>query len=59
MFRYLNQAHMCSEREATAKGIFSAPFGSHLGIMQNYTLYLIRLCTCICYVGDISETDGE
>ena len=25
---------MCSEREATAKGIFSAPFGGHLGIMQ-------------------------
>ena len=25
---------MCSEREATAKGIFSAPFGGHLGFMH-------------------------
>ena len=48
---------MCSEREATAKGIFSAPFGGHLGFMQIIPCILIRLC--ICYVGDISETDGE
>ena len=34
MFRYLNQVHMCSERDATAKGIFSAPFGGHLGFMH-------------------------
>ena len=34
MFRYLNQVPMCSESEYTAKSIFSAPFGGHLGFMQ-------------------------
>ena len=34
MFRYLNQVPMWSESEYTAKSIFSAPFGGHLGFMQ-------------------------
>ena len=34
MFRYLNHVPMCSESEYTAKSIFSAPFGGHLGFMQ-------------------------
>ena len=34
MFRYLNQVPMCPESEYTAKSIFSAPFGGHLGFMQ-------------------------
>ena len=47
MFRYLNQVPMCSGSEDTAKSAYAA----------FHTLDSIRLF--ICYVGNISGTNGE